>query len=123
MTRSITGCTLRSAPRLCHNYRPMIGSVLLVTALLSQSPRAVAAEPRDDDRARLGEAYFLFLKGCSKEGEDDLNGAIAAYREAAERWPSGADIHAQLAGVLGRTGKPDEAITEAKTALTFDADN
>jgi tetratricopeptide (TPR) repeat protein len=100
----------------------MIGSLFLVTALTLQTPAAIASAPPDEG-ARLGEAYFLFIRGCALEADDDLSGAIAVYRKAAELWPSGADIHAELAGVLGRTGKTDEAIREATAALTVDADN
>jgi tetratricopeptide (TPR) repeat protein len=100
----------------------MIGSLFLVTAIAFQTPPAVASTAPDDG-ARLGEAYFLFVQGCALEADNDLPGAISAYRKAAELWPTGADIHAELAGVLGRTGKTDEAIKEATTALAADADN
>src|SRR6478672_2031352 len=100
----------------------MIGSLILVSSLAVQAPAAVAS-PVSDEGARLGEAYFLFVQGCALEADDDLPGAIVAYRKAAEIWPAGADIHAELAGVLGRTGKTDEAIKEATTALATDAGN
>jgi tetratricopeptide (TPR) repeat protein len=99
----------------------MIGSFLLATALMIQSGPAYGSPA--EDSSQLADAYFAFLQGCTLEADDDLQGAIAAYQKASSLWPSAADIHAELAGVLGRSGKTDEAIKEAESALTLDPSN
>ncbi len=53
---------------------------------------------------RLTEAYFLFLQGRDLEDRNDIAGAVADFRRAAELCPSAADIQAELALALGRHG-------------------
>jgi tetratricopeptide (TPR) repeat protein len=100
----------------------MIGSVLLATTLMVQSGGA-SAPASGGESAQLADAYFYFLQGCASESDDNLPAAVTAYRKAVALWPSGADIHAELAGVLARTGQTDDAIKEAQSALALDADN
>jgi tetratricopeptide (TPR) repeat protein len=71
----------------------------------------------------LTEAYFLFLQGRDLEDRNDIAGAVADFRRAAELCPSAADIQAELALALGRHGDSAEALKAADAALAIDRDN
>jgi len=95
----------------------MNASVVLLVAGLSLQGTPV---PTTDARS---EAYFLFLQGRELEDSGNADAAAAAYRKAADLWPSAADIRAELAALLGREGKPADAIREATAALAIDPNN
>ncbi len=68
----------------------------------------------------LSDAYFYFIQGRTLEGKGDVAGALAAYKRAAELEPRSSTIHAEMAGLYARAGKPNESIGEAETALSLD---
>ncbi len=86
----------------------IVASVVLGIALQTTTPA-------------LADAYFYFVQGRSLEGRGDIQGAIAAYKRAAELEPKASSIHAELAGLYARAGRAADAITEGETALALDA--
>jgi len=79
-----------------------------------EEPPAAAASP---------EAYYRFLLGRHLESQGDVERAVQSYRTAIRTAPHAAEIRAELAGLLARTGRLEDAITEARAALTVDAGN
>ena len=73
-----------------------------------------------EDRAA---AYHAFVLGRSLEGAGDIDGAVAAYMQAAALDPTTSDIWAELAALYARGNRPDEAITAGNAALERDPDN
>ena len=57
--------------------------------------RQAGANPAD----AVAEAYYQFMLGASLEDDGDVDGAIAAFRQAHELDPSSADVPAELAGL------------------------
>ena len=100
----------------------LVSAYLLVASLGAQAP-ATAQAPAAASVDALSQAYFLFLQGHMLDARDDTDGAIAAYRKAAELWPQGADIHADLATLFAHEGRIDEALAESKAALAIDGEN
>src|SRR6185436_6296229 len=76
-----------------------------------QSP--APASPQAD---RIGQAYEQFLRARMIR-EDDVEGAIAAYKRAMALDPSAADIPADLADLYLDEGRISEAIATAEQAL------
>src|SRR6478672_423727 len=82
-----------------------------------QRPAAPAAAPaasQADDR--VGQAYEQFLRARMIR-DDDVEGAIAAYKRAMAFDPSAADIPADLADLYMDEGRISEAIATAEQAL------
>ena len=99
--------------------------VMLVAALSMWGPAGVAAQaprPRGGQPAaaatdKTAEAYDQFLLGRHLESNDDIDGAIAAYKRAMALDPDGADITAELGALYLRQNKFPEAIVAANQAL------
>ena len=73
--------------------------------------------------SRSAEAYYQFILARHLESGGDIDGAIAAYREAATLDPKSAEILAELAALYGRENKISEAVDAAESALKVDAAN
>jgi protein O-mannosyl-transferase len=82
------------------------GNVAAATAALG---KAVAKDP-SDLRARA----LLLL------AQNDLNGAIAAYEEAARKLPDDAEVQNNLAAALAKAGRNAEALDHYLAALRLD---
>ena len=89
---------------------------LLSLSLLLQAP----ATPTSDE---VGRAYTLFLQGRTLDQADQIDQAIARYREALQVLPDAATIHADLATLYARQEKIAEARASADRALTLDPAN
>jgi len=63
----------------------------------------------------LGEAW-LYL-GLSQAAAGDTAAALATFRQGVEKAPSSMELRVGLVDTLRKTGRLDEAISEAKTAL------
>ena len=86
--------------------------LLLSLSLLFQTPAAPTTE-------QVGRAYFLFLQGRAFDQADQLEQAIARYREALQIIPDAAEIHAELANLYARQERIADARTAAERALTL----
>src|SRR5262245_20215366 len=93
--------------------------VVLAAALGFSLSRTAAAQPAPAPSApaSVAEAYAQFLIGHHLEEDDDVDGAIAAYKRAMALDPTAADVTAQLAGLYLRQNKIQEAMATAEQAL------
>ena len=96
-----------------------------VAAALALAPFAVAAQSPAPPPAGAGvaEGYYQFLRGRWFEGEGRIEDAIEAYRAAARADPRAAEVMAELAGLLLRHDRIDEAIAAADAALGLEPAN
>ncbi len=95
-----------------------MGILAVVPAAAAQAP--ASEQPGIDDRAA---AYHAFIQGRALEGAGDIDGAVAAFRRAAELDPAAADIWAELAGLYARRNRADDALEAGRAALERDPDN
>src|SRR5689334_11490439 len=86
---------------------------LFLAALALQNSPARTTAPPD----KVAEAYAQFLVAHHLDETDDVTGAVAAYKRAMELDPSAAEVPAELAGVLLRHNRLDEARATAEQAL------
>jgi tetratricopeptide (TPR) repeat protein len=89
-----------------------VPSMSAAQAARKRTPQLPAASP-----AKVAQAYEQFLIGHHLEENDDVNGAIAAYKKAIELDPLAADIPAELAGLYFRHDKIEDAVAVAEQAL------
>ena len=89
--------------------------VLAVFAVLSMQ-----SAPPPNQTAR---AYEQFLLARHLEATDNIDGAIAAYKQALVLDPSGADIAAELAALYMRQNRVQDALDAAERALAIAPDN
>jgi tetratricopeptide (TPR) repeat protein len=89
-------------------------SVPSVAAAQAARPRAPgpAAAP-----GKVAQAYEQFLIGHYLEENEDVPGAVAAYKKAMELDPLAAEIPAELAALYLRHDQIDEAVATAEQAL------
>ncbi len=85
----------------------------------------IAAQPVNASQpaAAQGQAYQRFLLGQHLERQEDLEGAIDAFREAAEFDPGSGEPLAELAALYSRASRLDDAMDAARSALEREADN
>ena len=83
--------------------------------MVAAAQSAQAALP--STTSKIAEAYAQFLIGHHLEEDDDINGAVAAYKRAMALDPNAADITAQLAGLYLRQNKIQDAMATAEQAL------
>jgi tetratricopeptide (TPR) repeat protein len=92
-------------------------AVLLLTPAVAR-PAVAQTPPASADAAdKSGEAYAQFLLGRHLETVEDIKGAIDAFKRAAQLDPQSPDVPAELAGLMMRQSRLDEAITAADQAL------
>jgi tetratricopeptide (TPR) repeat protein len=88
-----------------------------------QTRRAAAPPPTVTQAPdRTAEAYDQFLRAHLMQ-DDDVEGAIAAYKRAMTLDPKSASIPADLADLYMRESRPDDARQMAEQALTIAPDN
>jgi tetratricopeptide (TPR) repeat protein len=98
--------------------------IAVLAAVLSVFfPHAAASQTAPASSPNVAEAYAQFLLGHHLEEDDDIAGAIAAYKRAMALDPTAADITAQLAGLYLRQNKIEDAMTIAEQALKVAPDN
>ena len=91
--------------------------VVLAAALSVSIPWAAAAQTAPAQSSSVAEAYAQFLLGHHLEEDDNVDGAITAYKRAMALDPAAADITAQLAGLYLRQNKIQDAMATAEQAL------
>jgi tetratricopeptide (TPR) repeat protein len=96
-------------------------SVLAAVVSLLAAPAHARAQSAPADRS--GEAYAEFLVGRHLETTDNIDGAITAFKRAAQLDPRSADIVAELAGLYMRQSRLDEAIAAGEQALKVSPEN
>ena len=103
---------------------------VLATAVCVLTPLvagAQAARPRPApapvQAGSVAQAYEQFLIGHHLEEQNDIPGAIAAYKKAMELDPRAAEIPAELAALYLRHERVDEAVGAAEQALKIAPDN
>jgi tetratricopeptide (TPR) repeat protein len=79
-----------------------------------------AAAPAPDP---VAQAYEQFLLAHRLDEDDDVEGAIAAYKRAMALDPKSAEIVAELADLYMRQNRASDAITAAEQALKISPDN
>jgi tetratricopeptide (TPR) repeat protein len=95
-----------------------VPSMSAAQAAPNRAARPAAAAP-----ANVAQAYEQFLIAHHLEENDDVAGAVAAYKKAIELDPLAADIPAELAGLYLRHDKIDDAVSAAEQALKVDGAN
>ena len=89
-----------------------VPAVSMAQAARKPAPQVAAPSP-----AKVAQAYEQFLIGHHLEENDDVPGAIAAYKKAIELDPLAADIPAELAGLYLRHDKIEDAVSAAEQSL------
>jgi tetratricopeptide (TPR) repeat protein len=101
--------------------KPAVLAIVVCLAVPSisaaQGTRPRSTQPGATTPAKVAQAYEQFLIGHHLEENDDVTGAIAAYKKAMELDPLAADIPAELAGLYLRHDRADEAVAAAEQAL------
>jgi tetratricopeptide (TPR) repeat protein len=101
---------------------PAVLAVLSLTVSgVGMAERAAAQTPLSPDKA--AEAYSQFLLGRHLETADDIDGAIAAFKRAAQLDPGASDVTAELAGLFMRQNRLEEAIAAADQSLKIQPSN
>jgi tetratricopeptide (TPR) repeat protein len=90
-------------------------SALAAVVSLLAAPAQARAQAAPADRS--GEAYAEFLVGRHLETTDNIDGAVSAFKRAAQLDPRAADIVAELAGLYMRQSRLDDAIAAGEQAL------
>lgn len=80
-------------------------------------------KPRDEAAERRASADDWYALGCTREDENDADGAIAAYRQAIEAEPEHGDAHVNLGRLLHDRGQTDEAVRLFERALLLRPDD
>ena len=102
----------------------MFGVVLVFLSILAANP-ALAQTPQTDDAAAgtRADAYRLFMLGRSLARDGDVDGAVQAYRDSADRDVASGEMLAELAELYRTRDRFDEAIRTANEALEREPDN
>ncbi len=91
--------------------------IVVVMALVAGGvPRVAIAQAPND-------SYYNFLMGRHLEGEDNIQGALAALDRAAKADPKAAEVQAEIARLHYRRENREEAEKAAKAALAIDSKN
>jgi tetratricopeptide (TPR) repeat protein len=94
-----------------------VGSVVSAEpAQRARQPRGTPA-PAPPSTTTTADAYGQYLLGRHLEREDNIEGAIAAFKRAAALDPTAADVQAELAGLYMRQNRIGDALTTAEQAL------
>jgi tetratricopeptide (TPR) repeat protein len=100
------------------------GVVLVFLSILAPNP--ALAQVRQTGDAAVGtraDAYRLFMLGRSLARDGDVDGAVQAYRDSADRDVASGEMLAELAELYRTRDRFDEAIRTANQALQREPDN
>lgn len=98
----------------------MTRALLTLLSLLAPMLTAAALAQAPPSAESQAQAYLSYLRGQRLEGDDDQEGAVAAYREAAKLDPRSAAPQSALAVTLLKRERNAEAATAAEAALALD---
>ena len=102
----------------------MFGVVLVFLSTIAPNPALAQIQQTDD--AAVGtraDAYRLFMLGRSLARDGDVDGAVQAYRDSADRDVASGEMLAELAELYRTRDRFDEAIRTANEALEREPDN
>jgi tetratricopeptide (TPR) repeat protein len=99
------------------------GVSLLAAGAAPLAAQSAAAQTAADPSAKSGDAYSQFMLGRHLESAEDIPGAIAAFKRAAQLDPQSGDIVAELAGLYMRQSRLEEAIAAGEQALKVEPAN
>ncbi len=113
-------------------YRSVVISYLLTTVLLFslsgntifaqrslKSNKSAKAKARNDKKEEESQAEYLFIKAMSAYGLKEYNEAIKLFADAAHKSPKNAAIYYKMAEAYHQLGYKDEALNNAKKALSI----
>src|SRR5262249_46935446 len=92
-------------------------------ARAEQAPRQRSAQVQTTASDKTAQAYEQFLKAHYLEDQDNIDGAIAAFKRAMELDPGAAEIPAELAALYMQQNRVQEAIDTAEQALKIGPGN
>jgi tetratricopeptide (TPR) repeat protein len=95
----------------------LAGSTAVPGAAQSGRQGRGAPPPAVSASSTVSEAYDQYLLGLRLEREENVDGAIAAFRRAMALDPAAADVPAELAALYMRQNRIGEAMTAAEQAL------
>jgi tetratricopeptide (TPR) repeat protein len=98
----------------------LAGTVGVVEAGQSNRPSRGAAPSAAAISSYKADAYNQYLLGRRLERDDDVDGAIAAYKRAFALDPAAADVEAELAGLYLRQNRVADSVAAAEQALKID---
>jgi tetratricopeptide (TPR) repeat protein len=113
-----------SSPLLWNNSAMRV-AILLATLSASfpaagtAQTSAQSAAPAGVVRDKVAEAYEQFLLAHRAEQQNDVDGAIAAYKRAGELDPTSADVLAELSSLYLRQNRSQDAMRTAEQALAL----
>ena len=100
----------------------ILGALLSVLVVLP-APLIGQTSPVSEDSSATGEAYRLFLLGLHLHKTGDIEGAVQAYRDAADLDRESGEALAELASLYAGRDELDQAIEAASDAVARDPDN
>ena len=101
----------------------LAGSAAVAGPVQSGRQTRGAPPPAVSASSGVSDAYDQYLLGLRLERDDNIEGAIAAYKRAMTLDPSAADVPAELAALYMRQNRIGEAMTAAEQALKVAPDN
>jgi tetratricopeptide (TPR) repeat protein len=102
----------------------LAGSVAMAEAgQRTRQPRSNSAPETSSSSGGVAEAYDQYLRGRLLEREENIDGAIAAFKRAAALDPTAGDVLAELSALYMRQNRVAEAMTTAEQALKVSADS
>src|ERR1700720_4254227 len=105
----------------CAGAWPLTVLLSFVAAPSSASPGQGGRQAAPSDP--VAEAYSQFLLAHRLEDDNDIDGAIAAYKRAMTLDPQAADVASELADLYMRQDRMPDAIAAAELALKIAPSN
>src|SRR5678816_4529616 len=101
----------------------LAGSVAVAGAAQNGRQTRAASPPAASAVPALSDAYDQYLLGLRLERDDNIEGAIAAFKRAMVLDPSAAEVSAELSALYMRQNRIAEAMTAAEQALKIAPEN
>ena len=102
----------------------MFGVVVAFLSILAPNPTLAQIRQTDDAAVRTrADAYRLFMLGRSLARDGDVDEAVQAYRDSADRDVTSGEMLAELAELYRTRDRLDEAMRTANEALEREPDN
>jgi tetratricopeptide (TPR) repeat protein len=101
----------------------LAGSAAIAGPVQSGRQAGGSSPPPASASTGVSEAYDQYMLGLRLERDDNIEGAIAAFKRAVTSDPSAAEVSAELAALYMRQNRIAEAMTAAEQALKVDPEN